>query len=109
MNITRHKRPDIGWTTISQAVFQAQLSDSALGILCYLLSLPDGWVVRTTQLQDKFNRGPDKMRALIRELMIAGFIQREPARQIRGRWTTPKTTVTDLPQLDLPFPVNNGV
>jgi hypothetical protein len=105
MNITRHKRPDIGWITISQAVFQAGLSDSALGVLCYMLSLPDDWIVRTSQLQKKFNRGPDKMQSIIREIIGAGFILREPGKRVRGRWVSPKYSVADLPQPDSPGPV----
>lgn len=106
MNITRHKRPDIGWITISQAVFQAPLSDSALGVLCYLLSLPDDWIVRSSQLRKKFNRGSDKMQSILREIIASGFITREQPRIIRGRYATPKYTVTDLPQPVLPVPVD---
>jgi hypothetical protein len=109
MNITRHKRPDIGWTTISQTVFDADLSGEALGILCYLLSRPDSWVVRTAHLQKKFRRGPDKIRTLINEIISAGFIQRERRSQVRGRFVTPKTFVTDLPHTDLSGSIENGV
>jgi DNA-binding MarR family transcriptional regulator len=108
MNITRHKRPDIGWITISQTVFQSSLSAPALGILCYLLSMPDDWVVHSSQLRKRFDFGRDKMGSLLNEIIAHGFIQRAPGRRIRGRWVAPKYSVTDLPQPDLSAPVESA-
>ena len=57
------------------------LSFEAMGLLAYLLSKPDEWVLRPQALADATEgtaqrRGINKIHALLRELVEAGFISR---------------------------------
>lgn len=108
MNIIRSKRPDIGWTTISQTVFRADLDLKQLGLLCYLLSLPEDWVVHTSQLCTQFKIGKNTARSLVRHLRQIGFVHYQPGRRTNGRYTSPHYIVNDLPEPQKRAPINRA-
>lgn len=54
-----------------------RLSAAALGVLVYLLSLPDDWSIHSGQLQERFDVGREKMQAVMRDLREAGYARLE--------------------------------
>lgn len=66
------------FTVIPNAIFNDKtLSIEALALLTFLLSRPPSWEVRTVYLKTRFNVGLNKVRDLLKELMVAGYIRRE--------------------------------
>lgn len=75
------------YTVIPNAIFaDERLNPDHLGVLCYLLSRPDDWAVRQTQLAARFKVGKDKMQGIVRSLIEAGYIIR-----VQNRSTETKT------------------
>ncbi|CAN2533090.1 hypothetical+protein [Methylocapsa aurea] len=56
------------------------LSLEAMGLLAYLLSRPDDWIVRLGYLCDQHRIGRDRMRRIMSELREAGYAQLETVR-----------------------------
>ena len=74
------------FTIVSNAIMNDDsLSAEAIGVLVYLLSRPDNWVVRIDQLQRRFNLGRDKMQSIMRELSDAGHARSPQLRAWHGR------------------------
>ena len=73
------------------------LSWSARGLLAYLLSKPDTWTVRHTDLIKMSPSGDYKVRQILKELEHAGYIRREKFRDKKGLWAC-NTYVYDVPQ-----------
>lgn len=71
--IKRTKR-DKNFSVIGNEVFNCVLKADTLGVLVYILHLPDDWILRKTQLCSRFNMGRDKMDRIFKELKAAGFI-----------------------------------
>jgi len=75
----------------------ARLSYGARGMMAYLLSKPDTWHVRMTDLESKSRDGRQRVRSLMHELEEAGYIRRSQVRDKAARWQT-VTTVYEEPQ-----------
>ena len=71
--IKRTKR-DKNFFVIGNEVFNCGLSADTLGVLVYILHLPDDWILRKSQLCSHFKIGRDKMDRIFKELKAAGFI-----------------------------------
>ncbi len=84
------------YTMISQAVLEdAELSWEARGMLGYLLSKPNDWTVRFTDLVRQSPAGATKTRRIFKEIEAAGHIVRtRTSRKGRFIWTT---TVYEVP------------
>lgn len=85
-----------------------RLSFEARGLLCYLLSKPDNWSVRITDLRNAAGPKPagrDKVYALLKELKDAGYVTRNKRKGDNGVWIwepyyvfeTPSAPYPDLP------------
>ena len=62
-------------TIINNEIFQSErMSIEAIGLLCYILSLPDDWIIHKTQLMQKFKIGRDKMNKLFNEIKQDGYL-----------------------------------
>jgi len=75
----------------------ATLSWKAKGVLAYLLSRPDNWIVR---LQDLVKRSTDKAHAIrgaIKELQKAGHVHRKEIRGENGQFLRYELEVYELP------------
>ena len=73
------------YTNISMNIMDDQeLSADALGVLVYLLSRPDDWKTKTSQLCQRFNCGKDKMQRILREIEAAGYMRRYKIRNDDG-------------------------
>jgi len=68
----------------------ASLSWEARGVMGYLLSKPDGWECRNSDLVANGPAGEDKVRRTIKELKDAGYIRRFKKRSEEGtfEWVT---------------------
>jgi len=75
MSIIRVERMSQPYTMISNVTLQdTSVSLEARGLLTYLLSKPDAWVVIVTWLQEEMNVGRVKLNRIIKELETAGYI-----------------------------------
>ncbi|OAN92871.1 hypothetical protein A8B84_17340 [Marinobacter sp. EhC06] len=68
-----------------------RLTPEALGVLVFLLSLPEDWIIRAAQIRRKFDIGKFVQHRIFRELERAGYLVKEKdkdkARTKDGRWT----------------------
>lgn len=60
------------------------ISYDALGVMNYLLSKPDNWVIQPDDLE-RHQCGRNKVYKVLRELMTAGYMQRVMHRDSKGR------------------------
>jgi hypothetical protein len=81
------------------------LSWKAKGILAYLLSLPDDWQIRVKELENHSTDGRDSTANGIKELIEAGYIKRERARNEKNQFKGYDYTVYEVPE----FGAINGV
>ncbi|MCL7944758.1 hypothetical protein [Marinobacter sp. ATCH36] len=83
------KRLTENFATIPNSIFDGtQLSLDTIGVLVYLLSLPENWEVRADHIRRKFNIGKAKQQRIFKELENAGYLIRDKAQGTDGRWTT---------------------
>jgi hypothetical protein len=64
----------------NEPVNDEALTFEALGLLTYLLSRPDNWQVKLSQLRIRGGLGRDKAQKLMRQLIDAGYVVRRQAR-----------------------------
>lgn len=75
-----------------------QLSWAAKGLHAYLISLPDDWQVRVSDLQKRSTNGRDAVRGIINELEHAGYIQKKSTRDCNtGRFGNVEFLVLESP------------
>ncbi|WP_353641336.1 helix-turn-helix domain-containing protein [Mesorhizobium sp. WSM2239] len=86
------------YTTVPNHVFEdVRLSMEARWLLGYLLSKPDNWTVRMGDIRKKGACGRDKARAMVSELVDAGYMEREDARK-SGKFNGLALVIFDEPQ-----------
>jgi hypothetical protein len=107
----RHSR---NYTHISNHPIEDEaLTPEALGVLLYLMSKPDDWIVRPSQLQKRFSTGRDKMRNILSLLEDIGYIRRERVRSEQtGLFASTEYVVSDTPDTTsngIPRPENPSV
>lgn len=79
--LRKHNRKS--YTVIDNDVFRdSELSNKALGMLCRMLSLPDGWEFSVRGLSKLSNDGVDGVMSQLNELEKRGYLKR---RQIRDK------------------------
>ena len=77
------------FTVINNTVLKdARLSWKAKGLFCYLLSLPEDWVVYQSELLNHATDGRESLRNAIQELEQQGYLRIEKKRDDRGHFTT---------------------
>lgn len=92
-----------------------RISWKATAILAYLLAKPNGWEVRVKDLINRKTDGRDSVRAGLRELIQAGYLERRPNRDETGKFhgyiyvihekpVKPKSPETENPAPDKPSP-----
>jgi hypothetical protein len=87
-----------GATTIGQQVFfDKRLSYEELGLLCQLLSLPDGWEYSVAGLAALKNSSADKVRKLVKCLEEKGYIRRMRERREDGTFGEMNYIISDTP------------
>lgn len=100
MSIIRRKRET--WTTIPNEILNDdRLSLDALGLLVYMLSKPDNWTFKQDVMGERFGKGRDAMRSIMRNLSAAGYVRRELSRDKKGHIST-ITIVSEIPEVGQP-------
>jgi hypothetical protein len=109
MSITRSPRPEAGFYILDKKISEdRRLSWEARGMLVYLLGKPDYWVVSIQALINETvgarkQSGRDSVRAIVRELIDAGYIRRELRRDgDAGKLSGYDYTVCEYPIAKLP-------
>jgi len=74
-----------------------RLSAEQLGLLAYLLSKPNDWQVRVTQLMGRFEIGRDKTRRILATLEQYGYVKRDVVRR-DGKFSETRYIVSDSPR-----------
>ena len=97
------------YTCISNDVFRSDLSLKARGMLCTMLSLPDGWEFSENGLQAILKDGQTSIRSAIKELESAGFLSRTRERDESGRMGKCVWIVCDYPRFENPNLVNSNL
>lgn len=89
------------YVMINKNVMQDErLSWKARGLMGYLLSLPDDWVLYLQELEKHSQKdGLDSMASGIKELIEFGYIVRERIRSERGTFSSWNYTVYESPHL----------
>lgn len=75
-----------------------QLSFKAKGLLSYLLSKPDDWIVYEGELAKASKEGRSSVRAAIRELIEAGYMERTRTRDEKGLLREMECNVYEIPR-----------
>lgn len=77
------------YTVINNTILKdTRISWKAKGLFCYLLSLPEDWVVYQSELLNHATDGRESLRNAIQELEQLGYLQIEKKRDDRGHFTT---------------------
>lgn len=77
------------YTTVDrEPVNDERLSFRARGVLVWLLDKPDDWTVDAAAISRAGTEGRDAIRAVLRELEAAGYLERRKVQGPNGRWRT---------------------
>lgn len=103
----RHER----FYIVSHALIDSDISAEALGVAVYVLSRPDDWIIRPSQLCTKFNCGKDRMTRILKEIVSLGFATKEKTRSDAGTfegcdWIFSESPHPEKPSTVKPAPVN---
>ena len=87
------------FTTLSNATLcDTRLSWEARGLLAYLLSKPDNWVVNVKHLMNESpSAGRDKIYSMLKELEALGYLTQERHRDESGHWAETERVVHEIP------------
>lgn len=97
-NLIKRTKRRHNFTVLMNEVFQSKLQADSLGVLCYLLSLPDDWVLHKTHLMKHFGIGREKMDRIFKELEASGFmLAMNMIRTKEGKFIGRSYIVYDLP------------
>ena len=91
MTIFRVHRTDSTFFQASKEPFEdVRLSWGARGVMGYLLTKPDGWTVRNSDLLKRSPAGRKKLSSLLKELRLFGYMRRHRIRNEYGKfeWVT---------------------
>lgn len=91
------KQSTIDYTHINNDVLNDKsLSFRARGIAAYLMSKPNGWMIRIEAIARDGKEGRDSIRSALAELATLGYVKRGRERNEKGHLTT-ITLVSDTP------------
>ena len=102
MNRIHRTYPDKDFTLLNNAVFKSDLSARAIGLLCFIMSLPRDWVLHKNWIYKKLPEGREAINKAWQELEEKKFIVCIKSTG-GGRGKLPETNyfVTDCPQKDV--------
>ena len=88
VSIIKIKKRENPYVQIDKRIYDdASLSWKAKGVLSYLLSKPDNWTIRVTDIIKKSTDGRDSVYSALRELRKAGYLLKAPIRDEKGKIT----------------------
>lgn len=73
------------------------LSFQSKGLLCFLLSKPNFWQINVEHLSKVSTNGKDGIYAMIKELIVAGYVTKTQSKNSRGKFQTFDYLVYDQP------------
>lgn len=110
--IIRHRHAR-NFTIIPNEIFNdSNLRIRDIGLLCYLLHLPDEWVFSVAGLIKSLPHDrKDGITASLKRLESSGYLRRSQSRSEKGKlseavWTVSDTPLTDLPPTEYPLTEN---
>lgn len=74
MNRINRTYPDRDYTLLSNVIFKSDLSARAMGLLCFIMSLPRDWVLHKNWIYQKLPEGRDAINKAWQELENKKFI-----------------------------------
>lgn len=91
------------FTPLSNKLIQdSNLSLDTIGLMCYLLSLPNDWIIYKEQIQKHFGYGRKRMDRMWSEAKKGGYLKSEKYRLPNGTWNY-QYTLTDVPLSTVPL------
>lgn len=97
-----------GWTAVPKSVLEdARLSWKAKALWAWLVSRPDGWVVRQSHLASQSTDGVAAVRSGLDELEAFGYIQRRQVRSDDGTFLHTEYIVSDGGQPKCDFTISD--
>lgn len=100
--LRKNKKSD--YTIIDNNIFKNKtLSLKAKGMICTMLSLPDGWEFSEEGLTKLSNDGISSIRSTLKELMEFGYLVRERNRDEKGILRDTTYTIFEEPTLENPI------
>lgn len=107
MSIVRTEKGEYPYSTICNiCIDDARLSFKAKGILVYLLSKPDNWIVRVEDLAKRSREKKPAIQTGLQELKECGYATLETIRNERGHVTGKEWVVREKPigvQMEMSF------
>lgn len=99
---TIHKcRKAIYYSKISNLVLQdKRLSFKARGLIAYILSLPDDWVIQAKHLETESPQGREAIYSALQELAVFGYMQKEYTHNDEGHIIHTRWIAYDEPNSD---------
>ena len=102
--LRKHQRAQ--YTVIDNTIFRdSELSNKALGMLCRMLSLPDGWEFSVTGLVALSNDGKSAVMSQLDELEEHGYLVRNQVRD-NGKMAGVEYIVSETKMSDFPYAEN---
>lgn len=93
------RRVRSNFTTLpNELIRDPRISWKALGILVFVLSLPDNFRLRLSHLSKQKTSGRDATRTGIKELQVAGYLRIYRERGERGKFSHTTWLVSDQPE-----------
>lgn len=100
------------FTVVPNEIFNDKsMSLKAIGLLTYLLSLPDNWVIYKSELENHFSDGETSIRTAFKELQEKGYILSVEIRNEKGHFKGYNHHVYDYPIKKEPkrdFPISDN-
>ena len=104
------KHSGLSFTTLLNKTIEAIRDPGALGIFVYLASKPTDWEISEKNLQNRFSRGRDYIRARMAELKSIGLLKSIAVKGSDGRIIHWESILYSEPQLsDPPTVVSNHI
>ena len=101
-NTTGKRRRERNFVTIENSMFEdSRLSWKAKGLLGYLLTKPDGWTVRTSDLMKHSTDGDKAIRSAIKELKKYGYLTFQRIKKENGKWDGIVWEYDDVPMFEV--------
>ena len=108
MSVLRKEKKG-NFTVIDNAIFKDRnLSLKAKGLLCLMLSLPDGWNYSIAGLVNLSTDGESAVRSTLKELETAGYFRREQVRE-NGKIIDTEYVISETKNCDFPLVENQVV
>lgn len=101
--ITRAKRKKTNYTHIwNSAINDEALDWKDLGLLVFLLSKPDDWVVSTKHLAAQRKTGIDGIKSSLKSLRAAGYVELQKLGSGHTNWIVHDTARSENPKVENP-------